>query len=159
MKYEAHITISISSEEEIKKIGLNSNWTFSKILGDPIMGKEAYCYLTQYKEDANELLKEMNAIVSQIEANNCKVLRCKIELICYDTKTNVNILENISSFRHDNEILNVAEEATLRARRAQAKCRAQDLSMSSIPTTERVAAAIEYEAARKAEENAWNAVD
>jgi hypothetical protein len=100
MKYEAHITISLSSEEEVKKVGLSSNWTFSKILGDPIMGKEAYCYLTQYKENANELLKEMNDVASCLKLNNCKVLRCKIELICYDTKTNVNILNNLLSLEN-----------------------------------------------------------
>lgn len=96
-KYEAHITCERRDALRLQEIaainpGAESQWTFSQIDGDPLMGKTPYAYLTAYDSDALRLKTRMNLIAVRLRTVDVPVLRCKIEQILYDTKTGVDDL-------------------------------------------------------------------
>jgi hypothetical protein len=91
-KFEAHITCPRDSAEIIEQLA-NPNWKFSCIDGDPMLGKQAYCYLTAYDTDAKNLKIRVTAMAQRIRAKDIQVLREKIEEIIYDTKTEYDIIQ------------------------------------------------------------------
>ncbi len=91
-KYECHITCSRIDSNKVLKIAEETKWKFSAIDGDPIMGKEPYCYLTQYCSDPKDLYDSMKLVCRLLTSYDVKVLREKIEQIIYDTKTGVDEL-------------------------------------------------------------------
>lgn len=89
--FEAHITYSSRHREWVEK-NHSPDWKFSAIDGDPVLGKEVFCYLTSYDDSAENLLRRM---VRERDRLMCCVkneygpgaVRMKIERIVYDTKT------------------------------------------------------------------------
>lgn len=92
-RYEAHITADIQFAKEVQIVANASGWKYSQIHGCPIMGNKTYCYLTHYNTNAQTLKNQMDAISTLLTMGNVPVLRSKIEMIIYDTKTGVNHLE------------------------------------------------------------------
>jgi hypothetical protein len=95
MKFECHITMSrsdgpaalnVSAEYSHLEGGL---WKYSQIDGDPVMGQQVFCYLTRYDTSYVRLYSAMKTLVAALPQNGVNVLRQKIELIMYDTKTGV----------------------------------------------------------------------
>jgi len=89
-KFEAHITMPRDKAEDVEKWAEISGWKFSQIDGDPLMGKQAYCYLTNYDTDGKRLLMRTVTLGLNLQEHGIPVLRQKIEQIIYDTKTNVD---------------------------------------------------------------------
>lgn len=87
-KFESHITCFRSNSDKVKEIGESAGWSFSAIDGDPVMGKQAYCYLTSYDTDGQNLHDSMKVVAASLEAVGITPLRLKIEEIIFDTKTN-----------------------------------------------------------------------
>jgi hypothetical protein len=94
-KFEAHITLPRAQAEDVEKMAADSGWTYSAIDGDPVMGKQAYCYLTAYDTTATGLLARMRIVTAALTQRDVQVLREKIERIIFDTKTGVNEVEEI----------------------------------------------------------------
>jgi hypothetical protein len=90
-KFEAHITCPREASREVE-VSLTEGWVFSAIDGDPVMGKQAYCYLTAYDTDAQLLLERVTAKAAYLRLQGVEVLREKIEEIIYDTKTGVDCI-------------------------------------------------------------------
>ena len=81
--YEAHVTFNSTNEIYYP------TWKFSRIDGDPILGKGIKMYLTkQFKEtvtlQANQ--EEMSVVSQHVYFMGGQPLRTKIELVVYDTK-------------------------------------------------------------------------
>jgi hypothetical protein len=91
-KFEAHITIPRDSAIVVEAIAKKTGWTFSAIDGDPVMGKQAYCYLTHYMTDGRELLTATRTVSGMLRMGGVEVLREKVERIIYDSKTGVDEL-------------------------------------------------------------------
>lgn len=91
--YECHITITVSGnmasvETAISKAG----WVFSKIDGDPVLGKGVKAYATAYFNGNKQLDEVIGAlegaakyINKQISLSG-KVIRTKVERIEYDNQ-------------------------------------------------------------------------
>lgn len=92
MKFESHITLLREHSAAVNEIAQFTGWTYSQIDGDPIMGKQAYCYLTAYDTDAHTLHARMSEVVRLCKASMVEPLRTKIELIVFDSKTGVDVL-------------------------------------------------------------------
>ena len=86
--YEAHITYKAEHRAHLEAL-LIPGWKFSAIDGDPVLGKEVYCYLTSYDKDGKNLLARMQRTVETI---GFEAVRQKVEQIVYDTKTGRNNL-------------------------------------------------------------------
>lgn len=92
-KFEAHVTCDRSQSLIVQKVADSIGWTFSAIDGDPIMGKQAYCYLTAYDTSGHALMVRMlNEVRPLLDRHGVEPLRFKIEEIVYDSKTGVNTL-------------------------------------------------------------------
>lgn len=91
--FEAHITYR-SKDRGLVEDCHSPEWKFSAIDGDPVMGKEVFCYLTSYDESAESLLRRMvrerdrlAAMLLSDRPHGIMAVRMKIERIVYDTKT------------------------------------------------------------------------
>lgn len=91
-KFEAHITCPREASEIVQEVATKTGWTYSAIDGDPVMGKQAYCYLTAYDFNGHHLLESVKGVSTILKIRNIEVLREKVEQIVYDTKTGVNEL-------------------------------------------------------------------
>jgi hypothetical protein len=91
-KFESHITCRREQRDSVERVGLARGWKGSAIDPDPIMGDKPYCYLTAYDSDVDRLKVQMEATAEALLREGLDVLRCKIERIVYDTKTDVNEL-------------------------------------------------------------------
>lgn len=91
-KFESHITCPRDRADDVEAVGSIRGWKFSKIDGDPLLGKQPYAYLTNYNEDAMTLFADMKATSHALNDRKVPVLREKIEEIIYDTKTGHNEL-------------------------------------------------------------------
>lgn len=91
-KFESHITMprdqSALATAHAELLGM----TFSAIDGDPVMGKQAYCYLTAYSDDGNFLLAKTSDAARVLAEGGVEVLRVKVEEILFDSKTKHNVL-------------------------------------------------------------------
>jgi hypothetical protein len=94
MYYECHITINPfhaplthpeSCEGTVHRIG----WGFSRIYGDPILGKGKFQYATKHfphDEGMTSVLEQLHKAASLLRGAQWTVVREKIELVLYDTK-------------------------------------------------------------------------
>ena len=68
----------------------NTSWKFSKIDGDPKLGRGVKCYATkQYNMKISQefIVSAMNTISTAIQgATGCVILRKKIELVVFDER-------------------------------------------------------------------------
>lgn len=92
MKFESHITLLREHSIAVNEIAQFTGWTYSQIDGDPIMGKQAYCYLTAYDASPHILHSRMMEVVRLCKASQVEPLRTKIEAIVFDSKTDVDVL-------------------------------------------------------------------
>lgn len=91
-KFEAHITMRRDQSEIVKGFDGVLGWSFSAIDGDPVMGKQAYCYLTAYGPIGTDLLVKVQTLSNVLRDNGVEVLREKVEEIVYDSKTGHDVL-------------------------------------------------------------------
>lgn len=91
MNYECHITTSVQFSEVATKIAKAEKWKTSEIARDPVLGDAVYFYLTKHSTSYIEIYKDMMYVKALLEANEAPVIRMKIELIMYDTKTGVGV--------------------------------------------------------------------
>ena len=94
-KFEAHITMDKIYAPRLKPSPTGdaieiADWKYSAIDDDPVMGQNAYCYLTGYDTDAQNLLDRMLRVVDILYELHIGVLRTKVEQIIWDSKTGVN---------------------------------------------------------------------
>jgi hypothetical protein len=102
MNYECHITIDLKDAEMGKFYVINVEdfgrdgeprqgsplvWKHSEIARDPLLGEKSFFYLTCHDSDVERIFKRMRYATQWLEGQNVKVLREKIELIVFDTKT------------------------------------------------------------------------
>lgn len=90
MNFEAHITVGpfkLVREEHLLKIAADNHWKTSRIDGDPLLGPGVNSYLTRHGTRYDNLLGHMQMTKGDLERAGFNVVRCKIELIMYDTKT------------------------------------------------------------------------
>lgn len=93
MYYECHITLESpmtqGAMEGIKKDIEGNMWTFSNIIGDPILGLKAYCYATRHYAASRKLehvALEMSVVAQSLKVRGYTVVRQKVELVVLDTK-------------------------------------------------------------------------
>lgn len=91
-KFEAHITMPRAQADIVQQHAELLGMTFSAIDGDPVMGKQAYCYLTAYAPDGMELLAKVHAASRVLAQSGVEILREKVERIMFDSKTSVDEL-------------------------------------------------------------------
>lgn len=85
MSYEAHITLHRDDAARVQAFAPTVGWSFSQIDGDPVLGKQPFCYLTQHSDDLLALMGRMHGIVGLLtDIEHLDVLRTKIELIVHD---------------------------------------------------------------------------
>ena len=88
MYYECHISIGlhpISAQQLIENL---NNWSFSKIAGDPVLGKDTYEYATRHvsgNTNFQKVVDHMNKTATILREQGFPVLRQKVELVIYDT--------------------------------------------------------------------------
>lgn len=87
MNFECHITIPLAGAAFGEDVAAQLHWKTSQIERDPVLGKESFFYLTTHDSDYMRLFDRMRRAVFTLESAGCRVLREKIELIMYDTKT------------------------------------------------------------------------
>lgn len=90
MYYECHITMK-GDPEKIEAAVKDSDWIFSKIDGDPVLGEGVKCYATKMfseaRHSADEVIAITNALALRLRTQfRLNVLRAKVELVIYDTK-------------------------------------------------------------------------
>ncbi len=93
--YECHITLD-SNPEELERWITAFSWNFSKIDGDPTLGRGVKTYATKhYNSEIHRLEKViefMNNIAKKFDGfGGAKVIRQKVELIVYDTKSGIGL--------------------------------------------------------------------
>lgn len=101
MYYEAHITLEEPTENTgfIELHAALIDWKYSKIDGDPVLGKKTFHYLTKHfpKNTDNKTvgLEEREIIQNYIEKISAdtkekgfNVIRHKLELVVYDVRYN-----------------------------------------------------------------------
>jgi len=91
-KFEAHITMPRDKAEDVEKWAEISGWKFSQIDGDPLMGKQAYCYLTNYDTDGKRLLMANSdtRLESSGAWHSCSSSKDRIDHLRYEDKRRRN---------------------------------------------------------------------
>jgi len=87
--YEAHITL-ICLPEEAEKVVVFLGWKFSKIDGDPTLGRGLKCYATKHFKasmDRLDVLASLHETADAIQRSCGGVVRRKIELVIYDDRS------------------------------------------------------------------------
>lgn len=84
--YECHITCSRDDAGKVQAVAKHVGWKFSQIDGDPVLGKEVFCYLTTHDDQYVTMYNRMEKAVACLQAVSVHVVRKKIELTIYDTK-------------------------------------------------------------------------
>lgn len=87
MNFECHITTTVAAAGEAERIALIHGWKTSEIKRDPVLGDGSHFYLTAHSHSYSLLLAKMHMTTAYLRNADCVVLREKIELIMYDTKT------------------------------------------------------------------------
>ena len=88
--YECHITMEMENKGLAERAVKATGWSFSAIDGDPILGKGVKCYATKHfpeRKPEEEVLKELNAVGNELADHGINVVRRKIELVLYDTRS------------------------------------------------------------------------
>lgn len=90
--YECHITVEITKDKAIRTawevLADRCGWKTSCIDGDPLLGAKSHFYFTRHSKNFMYLFDQMNEFSEMI---NAKIIRKKIELIVYDTKTGIGV--------------------------------------------------------------------
>lgn len=84
--FECHITFDRKYGDQVRGIAKQFGWKYSQIDGDPVLGKDVFCYLTSHDDHFINMNTRMTQVAEASEDAGAKVLRKKIELIIYDTK-------------------------------------------------------------------------
>lgn len=87
MSYECHITTTIGDADAAERIAATFGWKTSEIKRDPVLGDASHFYLTAHDSNYLRLHQKMIMAADDLRNLGCMVLREKIELIVYDTKT------------------------------------------------------------------------
>ena len=91
MNFECHITTTVTSAEEAERLAKLFGWKTSEIKRDPLLGDASHFYLTRHDRSYRRIETDMKLLAADLRAVGCVVLREKIELIVYDTKTGVGL--------------------------------------------------------------------
>lgn len=87
--YECHITMR-GKREDISPVVESEEWKFSCIDGDPVLGKEIFCYATRHysavRVPLEEVVMHMNIAALVFHKVGIEIVRQKVELVVYDTK-------------------------------------------------------------------------
>jgi hypothetical protein len=91
MNYECHITVACKDRHVAAGVAADRTnpWKYSQIDGDPVLGQKVFAYLTKHDTNYVRLYSNMKAAVGALSQQGVGVVREKIELIMYDTKTGV----------------------------------------------------------------------
>lgn len=87
--YECHITIEgdkAAVEQAVAAVG----WKFSAIDGDPSLGEGIKCYATMHYNSripVYEIIDTVNSAANNLRSRGIKVVREKVELVVYDTRS------------------------------------------------------------------------
>jgi hypothetical protein len=87
MTYECHITVDARNAEAATAIAKRLGWKTSQIDGDPLLGDKVFFYLTKHARAFQTILHDMLETGTILEAAGIALIRQKIELIVFDTKT------------------------------------------------------------------------
>lgn len=90
--FEAHITFNSQLYGDFldKIAGPKFGWKYSVIAGDPVLGKDTFCYLSKHDTEPRALYVSMHDVATKLQSVGVAVLRMKIEEVLYDTKTNIS---------------------------------------------------------------------
>lgn len=92
MIFEAHIILPSSEASRVASWAKEEAAAWSlEIDGDPLLGVKPHCHLNRHYERYEWLLSSMLDTRNRLRAQGIEVLRMKIELIMYDTKTGVGL--------------------------------------------------------------------
>jgi hypothetical protein len=87
LNFECHVTLVPSEDpswvKTIEGIAEEHKFKTSFIVGDPLLGKAKYFYLTAHDKTYNGLMGRMQAVVDSLPT---KPVRLKIEQILYDER-------------------------------------------------------------------------
>lgn len=91
MNFECHITLPREQGSIAAAVAADPKlpWKFSQIDGDPVLGQQVFAYLTRHDTNYVRLYANMKHTVVELTQQGVDVVREKIELIMYDTKTGV----------------------------------------------------------------------
>lgn len=87
--YECHITMR-GPAAEIEPLVKAERWKFSAIDGDPVLGRGVLCYATHHFKkslDTVDVIIAMGIVAARLQDQGVEVIRQKVELVVYDTKT------------------------------------------------------------------------
>lgn len=90
--YEFHVTVDLSrhqlyvAEEHAERLGFKSSY----IQGDPLLGNRSFFYYTGHTNSVESAMKLMERVGEPLPYGGM-IIRKKIELIIYDTKTGVGM--------------------------------------------------------------------
>lgn len=82
--YECHITIDSTEPDDVQTWVELIHWRFSRIEGDPQLGKGTRCYATQLYHQREVAIKFTDAAAYFLRSKGFHVLRCKVEHVIYD---------------------------------------------------------------------------
>jgi hypothetical protein len=91
MNFECHITTTVASAEKAEVVASELGWKTSEIRRDPVLGDASHFYLTMHGSVYTRVHDAMRLAATNLRNSGCVVLREKIELIMYDTKTGVGM--------------------------------------------------------------------
>ena len=91
--FEAHITYDGRDYGDVQTLAKALGWKFSRMIGDPVLGDEEYCYMTKHHENKNQLLAEMGIVVGKSQAVGLRVRRMKIEQDVFDARFDTSLYE------------------------------------------------------------------
>lgn len=89
--YECHITVPAARRNEAIKVAAQRGWKTSEIARDPILGDGTYFYLTSHDDNLITLHGRMSLCALNLREWGVPVIRQKIEMIVYDTKTGIGV--------------------------------------------------------------------
>lgn len=104
MIYECHITVDRNDGPAAEDVAKRLHWKYSQIDGDPVLGKKVFAYLTTHDTDVLRMHQRMVMASGDLKAIGVEVVREKIELIVYDTKTKPAASSKPSSYAAHNAI-------------------------------------------------------
>lgn len=85
--FECHITLMSSQGEQATEIAKNLHWKTSEIARDPVLGNDTYFYLTTHTDNLPAMMTKLAGARGQLQQAGIEIIREKIEVIIYDTKT------------------------------------------------------------------------
>lgn len=84
--FECHITIPKVNAEVGEMVAKALHWKWSCIDGDPVLGRQAFGYLTTHGDEFFALRERMRQATHDLLCQGVPVIREKIEKIVYDRR-------------------------------------------------------------------------